>query len=409
MHRYIKEHFGQFELICGCMFSGKSEELIRRLQRASYAKLKVVSFKHSLDERYDETMICSHNNTKIEAYPVKNVNEIKSYLNKLDKVDMVGIDEIQFFDKEIIELIRGLNKKNIGVIAAGLDLDFKGEPFGIMPELLARADKVKKLDAICVECGAPATKTQRLIDGIPAKFDDPIIMVGASEHYEARCNNCHKIAIDKNEEKKLIFMVGTGTEIGKTYVTTNFLKEKKGLEKSTICLKPVETGKIVFGENLEGSDAYNYSKLFNKVVDEINLYFFNKPMSPHIAAKIDGKNVEINKIKKFIDDNLNKYDEVYVEGAGGLMVPFTDNYNYLDLLIDYKDRAKVILITPNILGTINHSLTHIEILKKYGIEIEGIIFNDLDEEVDPIIKENNIETVCQLGEVKLLKRVGFNV
>jgi thymidine kinase len=182
---------GAVEVICGSMFSGKSEELIRRLNRAQYGKLHVQTFKPMLDNRYSEEAVVSHNGNAINAKPVERAMHILTDLQK--ETDVVGIDEIQFFDDEIVAVVNCLADQGIRVICAGLDQDFRGEPFGKMPELLAAAETVTKLQAICVTCGTLASRTQRLIDGKPASYHDPIILVGASESYEARCRHCHDV------------------------------------------------------------------------------------------------------------------------------------------------------------------------------------------------------------------------
>jgi thymidine kinase len=185
------ENGGWIEVICGCMFSGKSEELIRRVKRAQIAKQKVQVFHHSLDERYGQERVASHAGTFIEAIPVHDSAEMLRLLEPTTQV--VAIDEVQFFDWSIADACNALADQGLRVIVAGLDMDFRGEPFGPIPLLLAQAELVDKLQAICVVCGAPATRTQRLIDGQPAHYDDPVILVGASEMYEARCRRCHQV------------------------------------------------------------------------------------------------------------------------------------------------------------------------------------------------------------------------
>jgi thymidine kinase len=182
---------GHIELICGSMFSGKTEELIRRLKRAEIARQRVQVFSHSLDTRYGESKVASHNGVDWQAIPVQRAEQI---LERLDpEATVVAIDEAQFFDWKIAELANLLADRGVRVIVAGLDVDFRGEPFGPMPLLMAQAEHVDKLSAICVVCGAPASRTQRLINGAPAKYDDPVILVGADEVYEARCRHCHQV------------------------------------------------------------------------------------------------------------------------------------------------------------------------------------------------------------------------
>ena len=182
---------GWIEVICGCMFAGKTEELIRRINRIKYAKKDVIVFKPTIDDRYSKQDVVSHKNNRINAVVVKNSEEVRNYLTKLPYA--VCFDEVQFFDEGLVTLCEELANKGVRVICAGLDLDFKGEPFGIMPNLLARSEFVTKLNAICVVCGAPATRTQRIINGKPAHYNDSIILVSGSESYEARCRFCHEV------------------------------------------------------------------------------------------------------------------------------------------------------------------------------------------------------------------------
>ena len=193
-----RKNIGGIEVICGCMFAGKTEELIRRINRIKYAKKDVVVFKPAIDNRYSENDVVSHNQKKVPSISVKSSLEIEAYLNKLGKLPYaVCIDEAQFFDKGIIPLLENLADNGVRVIVAGLDLDFRGEPFGIMPEILARAEEVTKLHAICQVCGDIASRTQRIINGKPANYNDPIILVSAKEKYEARCRHHHQVLKDE--------------------------------------------------------------------------------------------------------------------------------------------------------------------------------------------------------------------
>lgn len=188
---YQQHEGGWVEVICGSMFSGKTEELIRRVRRAQIARQKVQVFKPSLDDRYTLEKVTSHDGMNLDATIINEASEI------LDLVEpdtaVVAIDEVQFFDSTIAQVCNTLAQNGKRVIITGLDTDFRGEPFGPMPFLMAEAERVDKLSAICVVCGAPASRTQRLIDGQPASYDDPVIMVGASEVYEARCRHCHQV------------------------------------------------------------------------------------------------------------------------------------------------------------------------------------------------------------------------
>ncbi len=188
----MRHEAGSIEVICGSMFSGKSEELIRRVRRAIIARQKVAVFKPHIDDRYGIQHITSHDGQTVAAIAVASATEIFERANGSSTV--VAIDEAQFFDTAIVPVVQRLvDEHNIRVIIAGLDTDFRGEPFGSMPELLCIAEKVNKLHAICVVCGGAASRTQRLVDGAPAAYDDPIIMVGAQESYEARCRFCHQV------------------------------------------------------------------------------------------------------------------------------------------------------------------------------------------------------------------------
>jgi thymidine kinase len=188
---------GSLTVVCGSMYAGKSEELIRRARRALYAKRKVQVFKPIIDTRYDETMVVSHMGVKHEAVPVKNVADLAQAIDK--ETDMVCIEEVQFFDDGITDLAMQLADSGYEVIVAGLDQDFRRRPFGPMPQLLALADEVIKLRAICMNCGEEASHTYRAINGEPAHRDDPIVLVGALEAYEARCRRCYRL---RGEPKK---------------------------------------------------------------------------------------------------------------------------------------------------------------------------------------------------------------
>jgi thymidine kinase len=173
------------------MFSGKTEELIRRLRRAVIARQKVQVYKPIIDTRYHEQRVTSHNGLDFEAKPVASAFDIISLL--AEDTTVVAIDEVQFFGPEVVEVCEDLAEKGKRVICAGLDTDFRGVPFGSIPDLMARAEEVNKLHAICVVCGEEASRTQRLINGRPANFDDPVVLVGAAEVYEARCRQCHQV------------------------------------------------------------------------------------------------------------------------------------------------------------------------------------------------------------------------
>lgn len=182
---------GKLEVICGSMFSGKTEELIRRLRRAELAQQRTCVFKHRLDDRMTIEYIYAHSGDKFKAIALESPADMELFIS--DDVNVIGIDEIQFFPSDIVATVLNLIDVGKRVIVAGLDLDFRGIPFGCIPTLLAVADLVTKLNAVCMECGNEAHFTQRLINGKAAKFHDPIIMIGAQECYQARCRDCYII------------------------------------------------------------------------------------------------------------------------------------------------------------------------------------------------------------------------
>lgn len=188
---YVMKQSGWVEVVCGSMFSGKSEELIRRVRRAQFAKQKIAVFKPKIDNRYSKESVVSHNGSSFIAMPIARSTDIMQHIDA--EVDVIAIDEVQFFDDQIVKVIQQLADSGYRVIAAGLDQDFRGEPFGVMPALMAVAELVTKLQAVCAVCGSPASRTQRLINGSPASYHDPIILVGASEAYEPRCRHHHEV------------------------------------------------------------------------------------------------------------------------------------------------------------------------------------------------------------------------
>lgn len=187
----MKHTNGSIEVITGSMFSGKTEELIRRLRRARIARQPVQVFKPLIDNRYAVEKVKSHAGSEFEATPVARAAEILSLLKP--ETTVVALDEAQFFEPEVVNVARTLAARGLRVIVAGLDQDFRGEPFGAMPQLCSLAEHVDKLHAICAVCGGEASRTQRLINGEPAQYDDPVVVVGASELYEARCREHHVV------------------------------------------------------------------------------------------------------------------------------------------------------------------------------------------------------------------------
>ncbi|WP_035358724.1 thymidine kinase [[Acholeplasma] multilocale] len=185
---------GWIELITGCMFAGKTEEFIRRLRRHDYAKRNVIAFKPIIDQRYSVNSIASHSGTMLPSFPIATTADLRAVFeieNQKRKIDVVGIDEVQFLDEEIVSFIDELANMGVIVIVTGLDKDFRSEPFKNVDKLLPLAEYVDKVTAICHNCGNFANRTQRIIDGKPAKADSPIVLVDGKDSYEARCRNCY--------------------------------------------------------------------------------------------------------------------------------------------------------------------------------------------------------------------------
>ncbi len=194
---------GWIEVIAGVMFSGKSEELIRRVRRAVIAKKRVQVFKSHLDARYTGLYsVTSHDGETVEAQPVDSSEEIARLWQP--ETEVVAVDEVQFLDEGMVAVANTFADRGVRIVLAGIDMDFRGLPFGPMPTLLAIAEIVDKLQAICVVCGGPASRNQRLVNGRPALWDSPTIMVGGRESYEARCRHCHKVPKADEDQTALL-------------------------------------------------------------------------------------------------------------------------------------------------------------------------------------------------------------
>jgi thymidine kinase len=188
MHRPRSGSHGSIEIICGSMFSGKTEELLRRVKRAQIARQKVQVFKPSIDDRYSVDHVQSHDANRVPSRPIEKARDILRFLD--DNTRVVGVDEAQFFDENIVDVVQKLANRGLHVIVAGLDMDYKGLPFGPMPKLMAIAEDVTKLSAVCVVCGQAASRTQKISGPISTRANP--VAVGAKEMYEARCRFCHE-------------------------------------------------------------------------------------------------------------------------------------------------------------------------------------------------------------------------
>jgi len=194
---------GSIEVIAGVMFSGKSEELLRRVRRAQIARRRVQVFKSHLDERYSGIKhVSSHDGRVLEATPIGTALELMRLLKP--DTEVVALDEAQFLDDAIVDVATALAARGVRVLVAGTDTDYRGEPFGAMAQLMAVAETVDKLRAICMVCGDLACRNQRLIDGRPAPYDSPVILVGGSDAYEARCRHCHRVPRRDEDQTALL-------------------------------------------------------------------------------------------------------------------------------------------------------------------------------------------------------------
>ena len=204
---YQADGQGWIEVITGVMFSGKSEELIRRVRRSLIARRRVQVFKSALDDRYHGIFhVSSHDGTGVDAVAVRSSVEVAEQVHPQTQV--IAIDEIQFLDDGIVDVISALADRGARVIVAGIDMDFRGEPFGPMPRILAVAEAVDKLHAICITCGASATRNQRLVNGEPAPYESPVVQVGGHESYEARCRRCHEVPSAGRYQTTMLEMLG---------------------------------------------------------------------------------------------------------------------------------------------------------------------------------------------------------
>lgn len=255
---------GILEVITGSMFSGKSEELIRRVKRAKLAKREVIVFKHSIDKRYSNEDVVSHNKSSHKAFPVSTVEEMEQILSNYTYVEIIAIDEAQFFGNDIVSFIDKLVDKNKRVIVAGLDLDFKGEPFFPMPILMAKADKIDKLKAICTISGEPAWCSQRLINGKPAYYDDPLVVVGAKESYEARSRRYHIVRHRNKNIKEINIVITISSDINYENI-----KNKLGVELNIINSDDkLELIKEIERRYLDENDSFqDYILISDKILD----------------------------------------------------------------------------------------------------------------------------------------------
>lgn len=336
---------GSLEVITGSMFSGKSEELIRRLRRAKYAKQKIVVFSPSIDNRYGEKGIYSHGKESLEAYSVNSVNQMEEIMTENIDAQVIGIDEVQFLGEEVVEFCKKYVEYGKRIIVAGLDMSFRAEPYHPVPELMSISDRVDKLNAICTVCGKPAYASQRLINGEPAYYDDPLVMVGASENYEARCRRHHIVKHKEEEKGKIIFIIGTGIDAGKKEVEKNYREEVfKGKKCETLIIK-----------------------------SRINEFEENTSE----VTKPDFSLVDLrNKVEKAINEN----DYVFIRIIGGLLLPLEGYYSILDFICEYRKKSEIVVVSKNKKGLLNQVLLTVDLLKKSDLNIGRIIYKNGNEE-----------------------------
>lgn len=216
---------GWLEVITGVMFSGKSEEMIRRVRRALIARRRVQVFKSALDDRYHGIgHVSSHDGSGVDAVPVRRSLEVAELVHPDTQV--IAIDEVQFLDEGIVDVVTALADRGARVIVAGIDMDFRGEPFGPMPHILALAEQVDKLHAICMQCGASATRNQRLVNGEPAPYESPVVQVGGHESYEARCRRCHQVPSATRDQTSLIDLLNAAPPREALVLTFDSLRKR---------------------------------------------------------------------------------------------------------------------------------------------------------------------------------------
>ncbi len=348
MNLYLNANVGILEVVTGSMFSGKSEELIRRLRRSKYAKQKVIVFKHAIDDRYDQVSVVSHSKDRIDAIPAMTVDDMEKYLENHPDVQVIGIDEVQFFGQEVVKFCEKYVQLGKRVIIAGLDMDFRGEPFEPMPKLMSTADYVDKFHAICTVCGNPAYVSQRIINGEPAYYDDPIVLVGAEENYEARCRRHHIVKYRDKNDAKIYFIVGTDVGVGKEEVEKMYLNEN------------------------ELNIRYNTLKIAENIIEEIDV------------------NAIRNKIKQLSKEN----DILFVRVIGGVLLPIKWKYNILDLIGEFRKISEVIVVAENKIGILNHILLTFDALKKTNANIKEIVYKKYENS-----KPENVEVLDKIKEI----------
>ena len=360
-------NMGSLEVITGSMFSGKSEELIRRLRRAKYAKQKVVVFSPSIDNRYGENGIYSHGNESLEAYSVNSVDQMEKIMTENIDAQVIGIDEVQFLGENVVKFCKKYVEYGKRIIVAGLDMSFRAEPYHPVPELMSISDRVDKLNAICTVCGKPAYASQRLINGEPAYYDDPLVMVGASENYEAKCRRHHIVKHREEEKGKIIFLVGTEIDAGKKEVEKMY-KEKVFKDKKceTIIIK-----------------------------SRINEF---KKEEFAAAEQIDFSLIDLrNKVKETRENN----DYVFIRIVGGLLLPLEGYYSILDFICEYRKSSEIIVVSKNKKGLLNQVLLTVDLLRKSDLNIGKIVYINGSEEKEneEIIKE--IKNITHLNYEKI--------
>ena len=298
-----------------------------------------------------------YGNDSFRAYPVSDVSQMEEIMAKNIDAEVIGIDEIQFFGEKVVDFCKKYVEYGKRVIVAGLDMSFRAEPYEPVPELMGIADQVDKLHAICTICGKPAYASQRLINEEPAYYDDPLVMVGANENYEARCRRHHIVRHRTDKKGKIYFIVGTEINVGKKFV-------EKMYEEQLVDKKKIES--IVIKGQMDENEKSDLIKLREK----INLA-------------------------------LVENDYIFVRITGGLLLKLEGSYSILDFMCEFRKNSEVIIVSKNKKGVLNQILLTVDLLKKSDLNLKEIVYKNGTSHAGEEKEENGvIEKISKITEVK---------